>query len=1002
MGRYTQRFSNVLVALLSAFCLALALSALPSPVHADEPSPEDKVVMPADDALYSTGEMLVVFQEGTSEETIAEVIQESETADPEGTMVDGDSGELDSSYVLDAPMDEVVVSVVIDEDTSFEEAAIEIAASEDVVYVQPNFLYVLMDEEESEDYEGLEPESLEPEAGDAFVDVGTNDGFTSGSSTNNWHLGAMHAVGAWNLASNCSDTTVAVIDTGCDLAHVDLVDNLDTAHAYQAVSNSGTTITSGGETYTFTPQTSGPLTTSFGTRGDINGHGTHVCGIIGATANNGIGVAGVTYNTATVLPINIFNTATRGDGTVVVTADTATVVVAYNYLFGLVDNNTVSNLRVVNMSIGGYRNADNDPAMHNAIERALNQYGILTVVSGGNANKSANSWPSDYDECISVVAIRRTNWDTDPSRATYSDFNSAKDISAPGGTSPTNYGILSTLPNDSYGEKYGTSMAAPMVSGTLAMMFAVNPELSAEEARSALYTTATDLGTSGRDDYYGWGLVNAEQAVASVIVEIPVPKAVTGLVYTGSSQTGVADGAGYTVSGGSATAAGSYTATVTLMTGHIWSDGTTDPKTISWSIAKAKISVPKAATGLSYTGSAQVGVASGNGYTVSGNKATDAGSYTATVKLKDTGNTTWSDGTTENKTISWKIAPAKITAPKAETSLVYTGSAQTGVASGSGYTLSGTYEATGVGSYKATATLDSNYVWSDSTTGAKTISWKISAAPLSEATVTVATTRAYTGSALKPVPTVTLGGRKLVAGTDYTVSYKNNVNPGTATVTITGKGNYTGTKTATFKVTQPFADVNSKTPHYADILWLYANGISTGWKEADGTRTFMPYSDVARCDMAAFLYRLAGSPTYTPTAQDKAYFSDVDSSTPHAKEVWWLAHEGISTGWVEEDGTRTFRPYDSIARCDMAAFLYRLAGSPRYMPTAAQKRSFSDVDSSTPHAKEVWWLASTGVSEGWKEDDGTRTFRPYDEIARCDMAAFLHRMDDKALVPQTK
>ena len=138
------------------------------------------------------------------------------------------------------------------------------------------------------------------------------------------------------------------------------------------------------------------------------------------------------------------------------------------------------------------------------------------------------------------------------------------------------------------------------------------------------------------------------------------------------------------------------------------------------------------------------------------------------------------------------------------------------------------------------------------------------------------------------------------------------------------------------------------------------------------------------------------------TAADRAYFSDVDMSSPHHNEVWWLASTGVSEGWTEEDGTHTFRPYDSIARCDMAAFLYRLAGSPSYKPTAAQKRSFSDVDASTPHAKEVWWLASTGVSEGWKEDDGTRTFRPYDEIARCDMAAFLHRMDDKALVPQTK
>ena len=216
--------------------------------------------------------------------------------------------------------------------------------------------------------------------------------------------------------------------------------------------------------------------------------------------------------------------------------------------------------------------------------------------------------------------------------------------------------------------------------------------------------------------------------------------------------------------------------------------------------------------------------------------------------------------------------------------------------------------------------------------------------------------------------------------------------------TLDGKGsNMIGNVLMVPGGTQPFLDVAPDTPHYEDIIWLYVNGISTGFVDGE-SRTFQPYSSVARCDMAAFLYRLAGSPAYTPSAKDKAYFSDVDESTPHAKEVWWLAHEGISKGWDEEDGTHTFRPYASIARCDMAAFLYRLAGSPALMLTAADRAYFSDVDMSSPHHNEVWWLAATGVSEGWTEEDGTHTFRPYDEIARCDMAAFLHRMEDKGLV----
>ena len=65
---------------------------------------------------------------------------------------------------------------------------------------------------------------------------------------------------------------------------------------------------------------------------------------------------------------------------------------------------------------------------------------------------------------------------------------------------------------------------------------------------------------------------------------------------------------------------------------------------------------------------------------------------------------------------------------------------------------------------------------------------------------------------------------------------------------------------------------------------------------------------------------MAGSPAYEPSASDMARFSDVDASTPHAKEVWWLASAGVSSGY----GDGTFRPYESVARCDMAAFLYRI------------------------------------------------------------------------------
>ena len=188
----------------------------------------------------------------------------------------------------------------------------------------------------------------------------------------------------------------------------------------------------------------------------------------------------------------------------------------------------------------------------------------------------------------------------------------------------------------------------------------------------------------------------------------------------------------------------------------------------------------------------------------------------------------------------------------------------------------------------------------------------------------------------------------------------------------------------------PFSDVGDSTPHAEDIAWMLSSGISTGWSSSDGTRSYRPSSTVARADMAAFLYRLAGSPDFYPSEDDLAYFSDVTTSTPHASEIWWLASMGISTGWESADGTRSFRPSAAVARADMAAFLYRLAGSPSL--SYGESAGFADVSDGTAHAAEIRWLAASGISTGWESADGTRSFRPSADVARADMAAFLHRM----------
>lgn len=120
-------------------------------------------------------------------------------------------------------------------------------------------------------------------------------------------------------------------------------------------------------------------------------------------------------------------------------------------------------------------------------------------------------------------------------------------------------------------------------------------------------------------------------------------------------------------------------------------------------------------------------------------------------------------------------------------------------------------------------------------------------------------------------------------------------------------------------------------------------------------------------------------------------FADTDENTSHLADIDWLSDSGISTGWPREDGTRNFGGMTPVKRQDMAAFLYRLAGSPSFDETTV-RNPFKDVSTKTSHYKEIMWLVSTGITEGWTEKDGSKVYRGMSNVKRQDMAAFLHRL----------
>lgn len=202
--------------------------------------------------------------------------------------------------------------------------------------------------------------------------------------------------------------------------------------------------------------------------------------------------------------------------------------------------------------------------------------------------------------------------------------------------------------------------------------------------------------------------------------------------------------------------------------------------------------------------------------------------------------------------------------------------------------------------------------------------------------------------------------------------------------------------------TTTLTDVNEKTDHKEDIDWLVEKGITKGFPDG----TYRPYSEITRCDMAAFLKRFAAASgktdaaTWTPSEEDWNRFSDVTKGTDHAEDILWLAHTKITFGF--KDGS--FKPYANITRCDMAAFLNRIYNKIQYdadiqeninnvlVNPASDMPSikFTDVDSTTDHYFDIQCIAAMNITTGYP--DGS--FRPYDSVVRCDMAAFLHRTFD--------
>lgn len=295
----------------------------------------------------------------------------------------------------------------------------------------------------------------------------------------------LSAIKAWEKSKGSSKVVIAVLDTGVDYTHPDLIQNMwfrpnnvpqykddelgtfDDIKGFDAADNQ-----------------SDPM--------DDNGHGTHCAGIIGAEGNNDEGIAGINWNVQ-IMPLKFLGKG--GYGSV------KDAIESINYAIDRKRNGV--NIRIISASWGSTQYSK---ALEDAI-RAAGEADILFVAAAGNSSSSNDKqphYPSNYNlpNVISVAALDRND-----QLASFSNYGvKTVHIAAPGRE------IVSTWLGDDYREASGTSMATPYVSGTAALILANQPDLSVEELRAKVLKSVDKIDSLNGKVETG-GRLNAAKAL---------------------------------------------------------------------------------------------------------------------------------------------------------------------------------------------------------------------------------------------------------------------------------------------------------------------------------------------------------------------------------------------------------------------------------------------------------------------------------------------------------
>ena len=397
------------------------------------------------DAAYaSRPEILVKFRAGVSADAIGELTRRL------GDRVQDEIEAVPGLNMIDDP-DNAEASTLVE----------QYRALPEVEYAEPNY-EITIDQPKTD-----EARSDDPRLGEQ------------------WWLKDIGAAQAWTSSKGTEDIVVAVLDSGVEYTHPDLVNNIwtrpenikpyqdrdlgtvDDVHGYDAVSNDGD-----------------PM--------DDNGHGTNCAGIIGAECGNAIGVCGVNWNIK-IMPLRFINAG--GLGTL------ADAIEAINYA---IDRKRAGvNLRVINASWGL---SGESRALADVLRKAQEEDLLIVAASGstGNNNDAIPHFPASYDveNIVSVAAVDKSG-----ALARFSNYGaSSVQLGAPGSD------ILTTALGNDYEQRSGTSMAAPVVTAVAALALSAHPGLSVVQLRSRLLDSVDELpGLAGKVST--GGRISAPQAV---------------------------------------------------------------------------------------------------------------------------------------------------------------------------------------------------------------------------------------------------------------------------------------------------------------------------------------------------------------------------------------------------------------------------------------------------------------------------------------------------------